>query len=326
MHCELVVPALFAAREIPRLPALELLLARGRATQADPLSLEAWLAGQFGLGEEALPAGAITAQATEPRDAGAAWVRSDPIHLRLERDRAKLIPGAACAISLEEADAYLAALNRHFEDRYFFTRARADQWCARTDDESTLATPPPLELAGLEVDAALPGGRWNALLNEIQMALHEHPLNTERELRGAPPENSVWLWGAGRLPDTVGGPWHSLTSDDALGAGFAQLAGIRHRGLPGTAGEWLDRAPEEGRHLIVLDALRGVLVLGGASEHADRLAALEAHWFAPLLEALRRDRIGMVSVHAPESGHSCETIRGDLRRFWRRARPLAAYT
>jgi len=44
MHCELVVPALFAAQEIPRLPALELLLARGRAAHADPLSLEAWLA------------------------------------------------------------------------------------------------------------------------------------------------------------------------------------------------------------------------------------------------------------------------------------------
>jgi hypothetical protein len=31
-------------------------------------------------------------------------------------------------------------------------------------------------------------------------------------------------------------------------------------------------------------------------------------------------------VHAPDSGHSYETIRGDLRRFWRRTRPLAAYS
>ncbi|MGH8674189.1 MAG: hypothetical protein ACREVG_07760, partial [Burkholderiales bacterium] len=63
MHCELVVPALFATQEIPRLPSLELLLARGRAAQADSLSLEAWLADAFSLGEDAVPAGAITALA-----------------------------------------------------------------------------------------------------------------------------------------------------------------------------------------------------------------------------------------------------------------------
>jgi hypothetical protein len=45
-----------------------------------------------------------------------------------------------------------------------------------------------------------------------------------------------------------------------------------------------------------------------------------------LLEALRSDRVGMVTVHAPDSGRSYETVRGDLRRFWRRSRPLAAYT
>ena len=109
-------------------------------------------------------------------------------------------------------------------------------------------------------------------------------------------------------------------------AGFAQLAGMRHRPLPANAAEWLDRAPLEGRHLVVLDALRSVFALGGAEQHAERLAALEARWFAPLLAALRSDRIGMVTIHAPDSGRSYETVKSDLRRFWRRARPLAAYT
>src|SRR5262245_41050257 len=115
MHCELVVPALFATHEIPRLPALELLLARGRPAHGDPLTLEAWLADKFGLGEGLPPAGAITIQATADADRGAGWLRADPVHLRLERGRVLLIPGAACAISLDEADAYVAALNRHFD-------------------------------------------------------------------------------------------------------------------------------------------------------------------------------------------------------------------
>jgi hypothetical protein len=326
MHCELVVPALFAAHEIPRLPALELLLARGRGEHADPLSLEAWLADKFGLGEDPLPAGAITLEATGNAERGASWLRADPVHLRLERDCVRLIPGVACAISGDEAQAYVAALNRHFDGRYFFVAAHPEQWCLRIDIDEALDAAPLLEFAAHQVDASLPGGKWNPLLNEIQMALHDHPANAARELRGAPPVNSVWLWGAGRLPEAVSGPWHSLTCDDALAAGFAQLAGIRRRTLPASASEWLERAPLEGRHLVVLDSLRAVLALAGPEQHSERLAALEARWFAPLLDALRSERIGMTTVHAPDSGLAHETIRGDLRRFWRRARPLAAYT
>jgi hypothetical protein len=332
MHCELVVPALFTVQEIPRLPSLELLLARGRAANADPLSLERWLAEEFGLDDGALPAGAITLQASgtgNPERSGN-WLRADPVHLRLERDGFTLIPATGCDISHEEADAFVSALNREFGARHSFVLARTDQWCMSVSSDAALESAPPLELAAQAVDASLPRGtdsaRWLALLNEIQMALHGHPLNLAREERGAPPINSVWLWGAGRLPDTARGPWHSLTSDDALAAGLAQIAGMRQRALPASAGEWLERAPLEGRHLIVLDALRAVHALGGAEQHADRLAALEARWFQPLLEALRSDRIGMITVHAPDSGQSYETVRSDLRRFWRRTRPLAAYT
>ena len=330
MHFELVVPALFAAHEIPRLPSLELLLARGRAAEADPLSLEAWLADRFELDAGSLAAGAITVQASGSPDRGGIWLRADPVHLRLEQVRLSLIPGTWCGISREEADAYIATLNRHFDGRYFFVAVRPDQWCLHAGIDAALESASPLELAGRDVDESLPSdaasAQWNALLNEIQMALHEHPVNAEREVHGAPPVNSVWLWGAGRRPESAHGPWQSVTTDDALAAGLAQLAGIRHRGLPESAGEWLDRAPEEGRHLIVLDALRAALALAGVEEHAGRLAALEARWFTPLLEALRSHRIGMVTVHVPDSGRSYETIRGDLRRFWRRSRPLAAYS
>jgi len=206
---------------------------------------------------------------------------------------------------------------------------RPEQWCLRTAGEGALESLPPLELAGQEVDAVLPRGteaaRWHALMNEIQMVLHEHPLNAERERRGDPPINSVWLWGAGRLPAAPEASWHSVTADDALAAGLARIARIRWQALPGSASEWLESAPREGRHLVVLDSLRAALALGGADSHVQRLTTLESRWFAPLLEALRGDRIGMITVHVPDAGDGYETVRSDLRRFWRRTRPLAAY-
>ena len=60
MHAELVVPGLLAAAQGARLPSAELLLARGRASRAERVSVERWLQQAFGL-EGDLPAGALTA-------------------------------------------------------------------------------------------------------------------------------------------------------------------------------------------------------------------------------------------------------------------------
>ena len=57
---------------------------------------------------------------------------------------------------------------------------------------------------------------------------------------------------------------------------------------------------------------------------ADRRRLLESG-VHPLLAALRSGHIDVITVHVPDASVSFETIRGDLRRFWRRPRPLAAY-
>ena len=109
------------------------------------------------------------------------------------------------------------------------------------------------------------------------------------------------------------GPWQSLSAEDPAALGLAKLAGMRHR------------APEDGRHLVVLDMLRGAAALGDAEALTQRLQKLETDWFAPSLAALRAGRFGMITLHVPDAGLSFETARGDLRRFWRRPRPLSHY-
>ena len=101
-----------------------------------------------------------------------------------------------------------------------------------------------------------------------------------------------------------------MTADDPVVLGLARLAGIAHRALPRSAPDWLEGTAAEGRHLVLLEAA-----------HAE----LEARWCAPLLAALKSGRIGMLSLHAPDEGLSFEVARGDLRRFWRRARTVASH-
>jgi hypothetical protein len=206
----------------------------------------------------------------------------------------------------------------------------ATRWCARLEEELAIDAENPLDVAGRDFDLSLPGGeagkRWHQLLNEAQMLLHEHPVNEARESRGEAMVNSLWLWGVGRAPKLDPCRWQSVTADDPVALGLARLAGARTRSLPQSAAAWLERSPPDGRHLLVLDQLRAPLALGQSAEYAETIDALDAGWFAPLLAALRAGSIGMLTVHVPDGlGASFETVRGDLRRFWRRPKALERY-
>jgi hypothetical protein len=339
MHVELVVPALFPALEPPPdpMPALELLLARGRRTDGRADSLETWLCRAFGLHapsseNPAVPAGALTAHAygLEPGglEPGArTWLRADPVHLRADRDRVLLMPSQGLSVTAAEAQSLAAALTPLLAGQFALHAVTPDRWCLEVvgDGPAETGSLAPADLAAADIDPHLPPKSWHRLLTEIQMALYQHEANTVREQRGAPVINSVWLWGAGRLPAAARAPWQSVSAGDPVAAGLARLAGIRHRRAGDGAVPWLGRAPADGRHLVVLDDLRGMLAMRDLEALARRLRHLETDWFAPLLAALKAGRVGMLTIHVPDAGTSFEALRGDLHRFWRRRRPLATY-
>jgi hypothetical protein len=330
MHCELAVPGLFGGSTEARAPALELLLARGRSASGESRSLEGWLQQEFALGTGPMAAGALTLVGCGADPGNACWARADPVHLRLMRDRLIVVPGAALALSREEADALAEALNRHFSGVLSLRVAEPRRWCAELAQELSLDAPAALEAAGRDVDLTAriggeAGKRWARLLNEAQMLLHAHPVNQAREARGEATVNSLWLWGTGRLPQAVSGRWRTISASDPLPLGLARRSGAQARALPESGHDWLAGASTDGRHLIVLDALRAPLALGQAAEYRECIEALERLWFAPLLAALRAGRAGMLSLHVPDAAASFETVRGDLRRFWRRRRALERY-
>ena len=326
MHCELVIPGLLRAGVRDRLAALELLLARGRRTVEGPKPerFERWLHHAFELESERTPAGALTLIASN-RDPGAgSWLRADPVHLRLMRDHVIVVPAEALEISRAEADAFCASLNAHFAGVMEVLALDPGRWVARlVDREIELDDVPALQVAGQQ----LPLARGRDLeVTEIQMVLHAHAANAARDERGEPTINSLWLWGAGRAGKATS-RWRSVLADEPLAMGLALLSRTRYRSLPASAAQWLRSAPEDGRHLVILDALRSPALLLDADRVHEALAALETNWFAPLLGALRDGRIGMLTIHVPDgaSGVSFETIRADLRRFWRMKKPIEHY-
>jgi hypothetical protein len=335
MNVHLAVPDLLwpdretaTAADPGPLAALETLFARGRRKRGTAVDLESWLLGVWQA--EAAAPHSLAADGGAPGDAH--WARADPCSLRLTRDAVVPLDATMFELSRTEADALVAHLNRHFADRGLaFHAPQPERWYVRIEAPWPHVAPslgaargkPVVVRPGADPDAV----RSAALANEIQMALHEHPVNAAREDRGAPPVNAIWLWGGGRFARPAARPFRRVRTRDPLAAGLALGSGAAVFPPAADAERWLRASGDDGVELLVLDALRDPASYGAAEDWRQRLAALEHDWFAPLAEALARGRIGMITLHAVGAGGTleAETTRQDLRHFWRRRRPLASY-
>ncbi|HTO49542.1 MAG TPA: hypothetical protein VML91_18035 [Burkholderiales bacterium] len=335
MNVHLAVPDLLwpdrdsrAAADPGRFAALEMLLARGRRASTPVGGFEQWLLAAW---KTTGPAShALVADGGVPGDGW--WLRADPCSLRLNRETVVPLDAAMFELPRTEADALAGHLNRHLGERGLaFHPLQPERWYLRA--QAPLGEhAPPLAVArgkaiGVHPGAGAEEARLHALANEIQMLLHDHPVNEAREGRGEPPINAVWLWGGGRLERPTVRPFQRVRGQDPLAAGLALGSGAAVLPLPEDAARWLRASGNEGVELIVIDALRAPAAYGDEATWRERVAGLERDWFAPLARALRQGRIGMVTLHAigAASALDVETTRQDLRYFWRRLRPLASY-
>jgi len=328
MHCVLYIPDFFSAEGLPPgdgFAAAETLMARGRRKRIASISPEAWLFGRFGVERQRdWPVAPYTLLADGGAPERHFWMRADPVHLRVGRDSLGLADSAAFEVSRAESEALVDTLNRHFGRAMLFYSTRPARWYVRLEKAPDMQTTPAAAARGAAIDEKLPSGpdamRFHALMNEAQMLLHEHPVNAERETRGEPALNSVWFWGGGVIAAAKDRPFSTVVGDDPLARGLALAAGIPVRALPKDAGSMLADLGEEGVALVVLDAPR-------EAQLRERRAALERDWFGPLLVALKSGRIGMLTLQlcGTDSMLEVETVRSDLRYFWRRRKPLSAY-
>src|SRR5882762_5593657 len=325
MHCNLYIPDFFSAEGFSSdsLAAAETLIARGRRKRIAPISPEAWLFERFGVPKQRdWPVAPYTLLADGGAPERHYWMRADPVHLRVSGD--SLGMADAFEVSRAESEALAETLNRHFGPTMLFYPMRPARWYVRLEKAPDMQTTPAAAARGLAIDEKLPSGpdamRFHALMNEAQMLLHEHPVNAGREARGELALNSIWFWGGGVMAAAKDRPFSTVVGDDPLARGLALAAGIPVRALPKDAGSVLAALGDEGLALVVLDAAR-------EAQLRERRAALERDWFGPLLAALRSGRIGMLTLQlcGVDSLLEVETVRSDLRHFWRRRKPLSAY-
>ena len=318
----LIVPHLFppdrlraAATAGLRLPALETLRARGRMQAGAPRSLEAVLGELFGLGvhgDIALAPSLLKGAGMEPGDAW--WVRVDRVHLQVRRDSLVPIMGPTLQVQRMEAAALRASLVQHFGPAFSLVGTPEEDWYWRRSAPLGLDMAPPSVAAGRAVAPQRGGAafEWQKLVNEVQMLLHDHPVNLARDAAGQPAINSLWAWGEGRwtAPRASAAAvyaGHPLARQVARGLGAACAAQPAH---------WDRLLPQSA--VIVLDALLEPGQYDDAWAWRAALQDLERDWFAPLLRARRS-----FSLEDPQSGGTLHWRPSMAWRVWRRPVPLA---
>lgn len=301
------------------LPALDLLLARSserRSSEWRALACEIVQVPVVG----ALPIAAVTRvsddrQASE-RAASDQWWIASPVHLKAAMDHVQL--SEVLMLEQDEWQQIVAGFNGEFGADVGALEANGGQeafW--RTAEVLDARTVDPARVAGGDVYDALPDGtdgrRLRQLMTEVQMWLHEHPLNFAREAGGLPAVNGLWFWGGGALPtwQAATEPPHLIGNDrfmrglwSLLGGHFEPLSPA----LPASAS----------------NSARGVVVALGLRELAgdtwiEQLRTLETAWLAPALSALRSNLLDRLRLQVNDALFTVR--RSDLRRFWRRPRP-----
>ena len=314
------------------LDGLDRFLARAghAAGTAAEESLEALAFRSFG--HAAPPAGAdwpvaaLTALADGCAEEGSGFrLRADPVHLRADLDDLVLFDAPDIDLSPDDAVALARTVNDTLGPHGpCIDAAHPHRWYVAPDAPARISTTPLSRAARARVSEALPRGpdaaRWHRWMNEVQMALHECPVNVERERRGAAPVNSVWVWGAGSLPAAgdAPAPFARVWTDAALLRGLAHHAGVEGGANPAGAQEWLDGDPGPGAHLVSFDDLYPAVRRADIDAWRAGLARLSRSWAQPLLDALDRGTVAKVSIH-DERGHRFAATRRGRFRWWRRA-------
>lgn len=303
------------------LPALETILGRGRLETAPPQSLEKCLADLFGLASDPLPHAAIRrAGETLTPPIGGTVLCADPVNLHFAREHLLLADASGLEITAEHAAQIVEGLNETFADIGRFEAPAPDRWYLWITAQPEVRFAPLSEVAGRPMGPFMAEGPkardWHRLSNEIQVWLHNHPVNTAREAAGLRPINSLWFWGAGAPPGALRSPAGIVQAEGTLARGLATLAGI----APVSR---LDATPGD-NVLSVIERLQNQACYLNLADWRTELAAIEHNWLAPALAALKAGHINELRITAPcERATLRLTLRASSRwQFWKRPRTL----
>lgn len=320
-----------AEQDIPRVPALEKLLACANREQLIPFGFSDALCMLFKLEQQAekdFPIAAITRLVDDDHELAGIWMRADPVHLAADHQGLILLDESTFTLDQHDALVLAADIKDILAERGMMLEApTTNRWYVTMDDVPAIKTIPVHEVAGRDIHYYMPSGKdqqaWAQLLNEIQMVLHNSPVNAERERRGERAVNSLWFWGCGELPVLVKCPWSRVFTDEEIARGISLLASIPGAELPETIDDALEVSEGEDDVLIVMSFGLRHSQYHDLKGWQDFITYLEEFWFADILECIKSKEIGELTILTEYQQFTLS--KSALYQFWKRRKPVSVY-
>jgi hypothetical protein len=243
------------------------------------------------------------------------WLCVSPVFLETGIERVILHDLDLQHLLSDEANDLIEAFNQHFSEEGLILEAgSAGLWFIHLPDHLDIRTHTLHLVRGQSIYHLLPAGEnsgyWHALMNEVQMLFHQHPVNAGRERQGRIPVNGIWLWGEAHMTGKARTKWDCVLTDEAMARGMAISEGIPcfalEQGLP-------DVGP--GVHvLLVDDTLQRALAYSDHDAWVAGLGKLEENFFEPLCHAWNERRLQGLIIET--DGYSIDVSGRSHWRFW----------
>lgn len=256
------------------------------------------------------PSAAVIRTGATGERANGFWLRAQPIHFAAGLDRLTTVPLYGDArMSVAEREALTPTFVDHLQSTGFELHDGAEgEWLLNSEQPLHVQTVTPEFAAANPAEDILPRGRdaggLRRLMTEMQMLLHEHPVNTQRQRRGLPALNAIWVHGEGMLSDVSAyvsaGPLPVACGDDVYLRGIYRL----HE-------QSVKPQPADATALLAQVAGPTVAIVRG-----DDVASIDTQWLAPLSGALLSGTIAKLTVMF--DGWQVVANRAAMFKLWRR--------
>jgi hypothetical protein len=256
-----------------------------------------------------------------------AWIAT-PVHLIAGLTSLHLDRRSILRLPRAHLESFAADFRRVFETSGFRLEPMSSgeflMYGPRTPSVAT--TEPARALVG-DLGESLPKGADASVLKrlgaELEMWLHEHPVNQARSKHGEPPVSTLWLWGGGPATSSATGVGsidsHGAATDlafgaDAYAAGLWRLQGGESWPLPDQMSDVFGYP--HAQRAILFAEVAPMLHANSRWTVFEALAELDRRFVSPALAALQRGAVESVVLIAND--RQLLVRRGDRLKLWRR--------
>jgi hypothetical protein len=175
----------------------------------------------------------------------------------------------------------------------------------RAAEPIATASLPPYVINGQLPNDYMPGGdeadSYRTLISEVEMALHDHDVNLQRQQDGLPPINCLWIWGGGYAAEQHTEPHPPLFANESLLKGYwLSKTGVVEP-WPGTIAKCLEAS------------VAGFVAMTPDDDNPELLE----HCLRELREALRSGRLSRLTLMFRD-GIAADVQKSHAWRIWRR--------